>query len=219
MYTPLKGLMLTGGTLALAALTIPSAALAASPPSKASRTIAVDNTRPEPVVVYLERGEIDAKLGTVGANSIGDLTVPRYLDLDETARVVVHPAQGTDLRSPDITVPDHGTLKVLVPNNDTGYLPQPRIMMPDLDPNATTLTVENPRAQSVSVVIQSGDFDRTIGTVGADQTRTFTLPASLTRDSQNVQLFLRPEEGLDLSSQYITLNPRAHLEVTVPLKG
>lgn len=216
MHAPLKGLMLASGALALTALTLPTSALAASPPSTSARTVTIDNNRPVPVVVYLERGEIDAKLGTVGADAEGVLSVPKYLDLDETARIVVHPQVGLDLRSPDITVPKQGTLKVLVPDNDTGYLPQPKELMPGLNPDATTLTVENPRSDAVDVTIQYGQFDKRIGTVGPGQVHTFDLPQWLTHESTDVQLFLEPKTGLEMSSQDITLRPKAHLEVTVP---
>ncbi|MGD8321455.1 MAG: hypothetical protein PVJ02_13405 [Gemmatimonadota bacterium] len=221
MFTSLKALMLTGGTLALAALTFPTTAFAASAPPAAtsSRTLSVDNARPEPVDVYLDRGEFDVKLGTVGAHSVGVLTIPKYLDVNETAQIVVHPKYGFDLASQDIQVPVQGTLKVLVPDNDTGYLPQPRFTMPGLDPNVATLTVNNPRAQSVRVDIEYGEFNKHLGTVGADQTHTFNLPAWLTREPNDVQIYLTPKKGFDMSSRFFTLKPKAHLEVTVPLNG
>jgi len=212
----MRGFILSGAALALTTLAGPRPASAAAPPARAARTVTVRNTRGVPVVVYLERGDFDTRLGTIAANAQGVLPVPRFMNADETARIVVEPKVGTDLASPDLTLPAEGSLKILVTPNDVGYVPTPRPVIPNLDPNATTLTVDNPRDEAVDVFLEKGVFDTRIGTVKANQLRTFDIPPYLARDESQVQLFLRPKRGFDLSSQFLTLRPKAHLEVVVP---
>ena len=221
MNTPLRGSILTGATLALAALCAPLAARAASPPTKAARTVIVTNTRSVPVDVYVESGGFDTRLGSVAAGARKELKVPKYLDSEhEDARIVVHPQIGEDLASPDLTLPAHGSVKILVAPNDVGYVPQPIAVIPGLDAQKTTITVDNKRDDAVEVELQEGDFDTTIGTVPAKRLQTFDIPAYLvSRDGSQAQIYLHPKRGFDLSSQFLTLLPKAHLEVVVPKRG
>ena len=215
MNAALKGLVLTLGTFGLIAA--PTAVLAASPPVKSPPAVRVENTRPVPVVVYLERGELDTRLGTVAPDATKTLALPRYVDQDQEARVLVQPKDGFDLSSQDITVPKAGTLNVLVPENSSGYMPPPADVIPNPGVGTTTMTVENPRNDKVTVYVEYGDFDTKIGTVPADGIITLDIPAWLTRDQQDVTVFLHPHNGLDLETGQFTLKKGAHLEVKVPL--
>lgn len=218
MNALVKGLILAGGTLGLGVLAAPSALLAAPLPKGTHPTVTVENTRAAPVEVYMERGDMDTRLGSVAADSKGVLPLPSYLTQDEALRIVVQPKEGLDLFSQDITAPRVGTVKVLVPRNDTGYVPTPEDMIPNPGAGTTTLTVENPRDHDVSVYVEHGVFDSRIGTVPANQLRTFNMPKSLTWQTEDVQIFIHPKDGLDLSSQFFALKPGAHIEVKVPLK-
>lgn len=203
--------------MALGALAVPSPAFAASPPARSQAKITVQNDRPVAIDVYLQNGYFDTKIGTVAPDRETALNVPKYLE-GQDVQIFVRPQIGLELETPDVVLPTHGTLDILVPNNDVGYVVQPKEdVIPNPGPNTTTLTVRNPRDQAVEVVIERGEFDTTLGTVEPDHSRTFDLPASLTREPQDVKIFMVPTEGLELSSQYFLLKPHAHLEVKVPL--
>jgi hypothetical protein len=216
MNSVLKGLVLAGGTLGLA-FAAPATARADSPPAKASPTVTVDNTRSVPVVVYLERGDLDTRVGKVAPDTKAVLPIPRYLGSDEDVRVFVQPENGIDLSSQEITVPKVGTLDIYVPRDNDGYVAPPVETIPNPGVGTTTLTVLNSRASKVTVFVQYGDFDTKIGTVPADGIRTLDVPAWLVREPQDVTIFVHPKDGLDLATQDVTLKRGSHIEVKVPL--
>ncbi len=217
MNTSLGGLLLAGTTLALCAVAVPSPALAASPPPQNDTKVNVQNDRPVSVDVYLQNGYFDTKIGTVAPDREASLNVPKYLE-GHDVQIFVRPKIGLELETPDVTLPTRGHLDILVPDNDVGYVVQPRRdMIPNPGINTTTLTVQNPRDQAVKVVVERGEFDTTIGTVEPDHTRTFDLPASLTRDGLDARIFVVPADGMELASWYFNLKPHEHLEVKVPL--
>ena len=216
MKTPFGTLILAGATLALGALVTPGRVSALGPPVRRAPTVTVQNNRPVPVDVYVERGDFDTRIGTVAADQEGVLPLPPYLEIGEDVRIVVHPKQGTDLESPEVSIPMTGTLPVLVPLNDSGYRPERRDVIPSPGADATTLTVENSRDQAVDVYVERGDFDTRIGTVEPMNFRTFDLPQSLAREEADVRIFLQPKAGIELASQFFLLTPHAHLEVKVP---
>jgi len=217
MNANMGGVLLASATFVIGTLAAPAPAFAAAPPPKVPATITVQNDRPVPIDVYLQSGYFDTKIGSVAADGLTVLHIPRYLDGTD-AQIFVRPQIGLELETPEVALPTHGTLDILVPDNDVGYVVQPnQDAIPNPGVNTTTLTVRNPRDDAVKVVIERGDFDTTIGTVPADHVRTFDLPASLTREPQDVKIFVVPTDGLELMSQYFMLRPRAHLEVKVPL--
>jgi hypothetical protein len=182
-------------------------------------TVTVDNTRAVPVVVYLERGEFDDRLGTVAAHTEAILELPPHLAQGETIQIIIHPQGGADLSTPDLQVKKGGTIPIYVPTNDEGFLPpSPPERIPNPGPGTTTLTVENGRNDQVVAFIERGPFDTRIGTVPANEEKTFYLPPSLLRDQRSIQIFVRPEHGRDLASQTFELTPEAHLLVTVPAR-
>lgn len=219
MNAQLRELILTGTTFGLAALAAPLPAFAASPPALATHTVTVTNARSVPVAVYAEQGVFDTRIGTVGANSQKELTLPKYEDPLEDVRIVVHPELGEDLESPDLTEPLAGSMKLFVPNNDVGWVPVPQPFVPGIDPNRTTVTVSNPSDETVKVLLEKDVFDTNLGTVEPNQIKTFDIPSYLAEEEAQVQLFLRPAKGFDLSSQFLDLHPKAHYEVVVPKRG
>ena len=185
-----------------------------------STTITVRNTRKEPVVVYLDRGEFDVRLGTVGPQGTRTLELPSFLREGENVMVFVHPEGGTDLATPGFTVKKGKNLDILVPTNDVGYVPpQPPELTPNPGKGTTTLTVENNRPVEVTVLIEGSRFDTRIGTVPPTQERTLDIPDWLTGERRTAEIFIHPEGGLDLSSQSFTITPGSHLLLEVPLRG
>ena len=216
MNTTLGSLFVAGATLALGTLVTPGLVSAVGPPARHAPTLTVQNDRPVPVDVYVERGDFDMRVGTVPADREGVLPLPAYLENGENVRIVIHPKHGLDLESPDVSIPMSGTLPVLVPLNNLGYRPQPHDVIPTPGPDATTLTVENSRDQPVDIYVQRGEFDTHLGTVEPLHFRTFDLPPSLAREEADVQVFVLPRSGFELSSPFFLLTPHAHLEVKVP---
>ena len=183
-----------------------------------SPTVTVDNTRSVPVVVYLERGDLDTRVGKVAPDTKAILPVPKYLGSDQDVRVWVQPENGIDLSSQEVTVPRVGTVNVYVPRDNDGYIAPPVETIPNPGVGTTTLTVLNSRASEVTVSVEHGEFDTTIGTVPADDVRTLTVPAWLVRQPRDVTIFVQPKNGFDMATQEVTLKRGSHLEVKVPLR-
>jgi hypothetical protein len=180
-------------------------------------SVAVDNTRAVPVTIYLERGAFDSRLGTIAAHTKGTLTLPRSITASETIRIVVHPAGGIDLSTPDLTMKRGETLEVYVPLGNEGFLPPPpEEVIPNPGPGTTTLTVENESDRKVTVYIERGDFDTRIGMVDAHGKATFSLPPEVVRDDRSLEIFVHPDLGQDLASQTLEVHRGAHLLVKVP---
>jgi len=218
MYIPLKSIAMVGGMVALGAGAWGSPALAASVKDPARPTVTVDNTRSVPVIVYLEHGDFDIRIGTVPAHSKDVLQLPPVVAGNESIKFVVHPEGARDLLSPDLFVKQGGNVDLYVPTNDVGFVPQPPPeVIPNPGDNTTTLTVDNPRNQEVVVFIEEGDFDTRIGTVPAKSESTLFLKGLLTRQEQAVRIFVHLENGTDLASHDFELKPEAHLFLKVPL--
>jgi hypothetical protein len=214
MNAVMKGMILVGSASGLGLLAVPSSLHASIPPRGA--TVTVDNTRGVPVAVFAERGDLDVRLGTVGPVTEAVLALPGYLAEDDDVRLVVTPKVGFDLFSQDITVPRAGTVRVLVPDNNVGYVQPTPDAIPDPGTGTTTLTVRNPRDDDVSIYVEHGEFDTRLGTVRSGEIRTFDLPEALTREPNDVEIFVHPRQGLDLASAFFTLSRGNHLEVKVP---
>lgn len=189
----------------------------APPASKAPAQLLVNNTRNTPVEVFLDRGPLDQRLGSVPAHAQVSLALPRYLADGEDATIFIHPQKGEDLEAQDVVVKKHGDIDVLVPQDASGYLPPPpppMIANPGI--GTTTVTVENHRAHAVDVYVQYGAFDQRLGIVAPDKKATMEVPAWLARERQDVQLVIHPQEGQDLASSILPLHKGAHLLVKVP---
>ena len=216
MKTMSRAFVTALGFASLAAL-VPPAHASAQMSKDQTATVTVDNTRKVPVVVYMDHGPFDTRLGTVAPHTKATLQLPPYLADGETVQVFVHPEGGEDLASQDVTVNKGQNIDILVPTNDEGYIPPPpREQIPNPGPGTTTVTVQNERNEMVTVFLEQGAFDSRIGTVAAHQEKTLMIPADLTRDAPDVEIFVHPEGGLDLASQTFDLKPDAHLLVKVP---
>jgi hypothetical protein len=218
MNIPLNRLAVVSGMVALGSGAWASPALAASAKGANPATVTVENARAVPVVVYLERGPFDTRLGTVPPNSERVLQLPPVVDGLESIQFILHPEGAQDLHSPNLVVNPDGNVNLYVPTNDVGFVPAPPPeVIPNPGPGTTTLTVENPRDQEVVVFIERGDFDTRIGTVPAESESTFYLNELLAAQEHSVQIFVHPEdEGVDLASHQFELTPEAHLFLKVP---
>lgn len=218
MKTMGRALVTALGFASLAAM-VPPVHVSAQMSKDQTAAVTVDNTRSVPVVVYMDHGPFDTRLGTVAPHTKATLQLPSYLADGETVQVFVHPEGGEDLASQDVTVNKGQDIDVYVPTNDAGYVPPPPPEeIPNPGPETTTVTVQNARNQPVTVFLEQGAFDSRIGTVAANHEKTLVIPAFLTRDAPDVEIFVHPEGGLDLASQTFDLKPDAHLLVKVPAR-
>ncbi len=214
-----KGLMMAGGAAMMAFATFGSAAAqqgTGNPP-----TLTVDNTRNVPVVVYLERGVFDTRLGTVAPHGREIIKLPPNFPDEQQVQIFVHPEGGVDLGTQDLTIRNGMNVTLLVPTNDAGYVSRlPKEVIPNPGKGTTTVTVQNGRSQQVTLFLQRGDLDIRLGVVPAHQDRTLAIPTWLTEQQEHrVELFVHPEGGFDLASQTFQLTPGAHLLVEVPVDG
>jgi hypothetical protein len=183
-------------------------------------TITVTNEGSEPVIMYLERGEFDTRLGTVPAHESETLALPSSLEDGEEIQVFAHPEGGMDLASQDLIVDRGAELVVLVPDNDVGYMGSPPPMaIPNPGENTTTVTVENARAVPVTIFVERGEFDTRIGTVPPNTEETLTVPDWITREEPEAVIYAHPEGENDLGTWRFDMSPGAHLFLKVPQRG
>lgn len=220
MDTPtgrLSGSIRVAALVAVAASSMAGAARAQE--GSAAATVTVENARAVPVVVYLERGPFDVRLGTVAAHATNVLGLPAEVRDQEHIVLMVHPEGGMDLQAEaPMPVRKAGTIHLYVPTNDVGYVPPPPPdMIPNPGPGTTTLTVQNSDDEPVVVFIEKGNFDTRIGTVPAHKEMTFYVPqAVIGMEGSSVDIFVHEEGGVDLASSTFELRPDAHLIVKVP---
>ena len=212
-----KVLMMAGSPVLMAMTVFTSAGAQQKPWSPPQ--ISVANTRDVPVVVYLDRGEFEARLGTVPAHQKVQMDLPKYVEDGDEIQIIVHPEGGIDLSSGDRTVHFGKVMEVLVPENNTGYEPPPPpATIPNPGPETTTLTVENPRPIPVTVFLEHGEFDTRIGTVPPNKELTLMIPEEVVDQQTEVEVFIHPEGHPDLASQSFELKRGSHLFVKVPVR-
>lgn len=218
MKTMMKGLMMIGGLTAMVGF-VPSGPVHPPKTKQHSATVTVDNTRGVPVTVYLDQDQSNVSLGTVAADTKATLALPPYLLDGDEIGFTVHPTRGEDLGVENLTFQEGKDLRLFVPKSNDGYIPPPppvKILNPG--PGTTTVTVVNPTDQSVTVTLQHGGFDTSLGVAPAGRETTLVVPPAIAFGNPEVQIFLTPNGGLDLDTPTFTLNRDAHLMVTVPEK-
>jgi hypothetical protein len=211
-------LILAGAVTVLTGAAVDSSA--GQQDSRSLPPVIVDNTRDVPVLVYLERGSFDTRLGTVPPHSREALPLPAFVTIGSEVQVFVHPEGEMDLASSLFTVEPGNELVLMVPASNVGYVPPPRHaeIIPDPGVGATTVTVMNPRNVPVTLFLDRGVFDTRIGTVPANSELTLAIPEQLADEGGTAEFFIHPEKELDLASQSFELKPGAHFLLRVPVK-
>lgn len=216
----MKQLTTKAAGLALAAVALGVVAMPARAQEGAREvptSVAVDNARAVPVVVYLEKGFYDQRIGTVPAHTRRSLRLPIELLDGEKISLTVHPEGGMDLTTPEpLTVHRGQALDVYVPTNDVGWVPAKQETIPNPGIDGATLTVENASSHKVVVFLEKGEFDTRLATVDAHQTTTLPVPRSITGDASQVAIYAHVEGGADRSSTDFELGPNAHLLLKIP---
>ena len=79
-------------------------------------SVTVENRGSRPVVVFIEDGELDSRIGTVGAGMTETLPLPTWLTREERqADIFVHVEGGEDLASRQFELAPDAHLLVRVP--------------------------------------------------------------------------------------------------------
>lgn len=213
------------GTIGAAALAVCALAVAAVPAyaqegrREPPATLKVDNARAVPVVVFLELGAYDSRIGTVPPHSQSEFRLPVALRDGEKVTFTVHPEGGFDLTTPEgFTVHNGAPITLFVPLGDEGFVTKPPLeVIPNPGFDGPTLTVDNPSGHAVVAFVEKGEFDTRVGMVPARDSKTFALPPHLTDGGrESIDVFVHVEGGTDLASETFDLSPDAHLVVKVP---
>lgn len=86
-------------------------------PGPGTTTVTVENERDQMVTVFVERGAIDVRIGTVAAHQKATLTLPSSLTRDPpSVEIFVHPELGQDLASQTFALRPGAHLLVKVPH-------------------------------------------------------------------------------------------------------
>jgi hypothetical protein len=191
------------------------------PSDTTADNVTVQNDRKVPVTVYLENGLFDRRLGIVPPHVSATLPLPAWLvNGRETVQLFAHPeGEGEDLATQDVSLRPPGRVVFLVPAR--GGMPgrartdTMSAVIPPEELADATLTVDNPRTVPVTVFVEQGEFDIRLGQVPAKGSATLRFPGSaLLNDS--IQLFVHPENGVDLGSQTLRVRKGEHLGLRVP---
>lgn len=181
--------------------------------------ITVQNARKKAVAVYMEFGRFDRRLGVVPALAVSTLRLPAWaIEGHKDIRLFVRPDGEQDLGSQHFTLPRLAHIALLVPPE--GGVPEPADSMQEvLNPEelaSTTLTVENPRAEPVTVLAQMNTFAVRLGDAKANGRTTFRLPKSVIRTDKSIVIFVHLENGQDLASERIAVREGQHAGLRVP---
>jgi len=223
MTSATRLLMMAGmATFSLAATRAPAAAQVKNVHRTTGQPtiLTVYNTRDVPVMVYLDRGQIETRLGSVGAHTETPLQLPSSMEDGEEIDVLVHPKGDIDLATGELPVTRGENLGIYVPTNDVGYIPPPPPRtIPNPGKETTTVTVQNNRAVPVTVYIDHGEFDTRIGEIPANQQSTLGIPEWVVRRQTTAQFILTPRGQVELASPFLDLGKGSHLFVEVPVFG
>lgn len=186
-------------------------------------TIEVQNNRNVPVTVFLERGDFDVRVGTVGPLRTANLPLEAWMIQHDAVQLFVHPEGQMDLESQVFNVRNGDRIGLIVPRSSNGFIPQPRparmtAELPPGDESATTLTVQNERPTPVVIYVDAGDYDIRLGTVPAKATATLKVPEWLVLEDEDLAVIVHPEHGWDLESRNLKVRLHEHLGLRVPAK-
>ena len=204
-------------TLLLLSLATPLSAQISD--SQDGATVEVQNELEEPVTVFMEYGQFDRRLGTVPAYGVTTLPLPDWAaSQQDRISLFVHPEGGRDRESEQFLLHPgaHLGLRVRAPGEPVAPIDTMMAVLTPEEISETTLTVDNPRAQEVTVYAEHGDFDVRLGSVPAQSVVTLEFPMVIVRPDESVSITVHPENGPDLASEVLRIQEGEHLGLRVP---
>lgn len=186
-------------------------------------SVTVENHRKVSVTMYLEAGTFDRRLGVIPAMATSTVPLPSWaVRGNARVRLFARPTnEVADLVSEEFTLKPPGRIAMVIPTRAEMQTVAPTDTMSAVIPpeelaNAT-LTVDNPRNVPVTVYAESGTFDVRLGQVAPRSRLTLRFPKSVISPFGTVEIFLHPQNGIDLSSDALKVRPGDHLGIRVPL--
>lgn len=82
--------------------------------------------------------------------------------------------------------------------------------------DTTSVVVQNNRNTPVRVYIDFGNEEITLGSVKPLDVATFVVPRWFVNREEEVNIFVQPQNGLELQTGYVDVRPGAHLGIIVP---
>jgi hypothetical protein len=184
--------------------------------------VTVQNARKEAVTVYLETGVFDRRLGVVPPMDSRTLPLPDWAVTGRgTVRLFAHLEKaGADLATEEFKLVPPARIGMIVPTgNGAPRTPPPDSMTATIPPEElanATLTVDNQRKVPVTVFAEQGIYSVRLGEVPADSRATLRFPKTVVSPFASVQLFVRPQGGLDLATHFFTVRAGSHIGLRVP---
>jgi hypothetical protein len=186
----------------------PTAKLPLGPPptSRATPTATVENDRNTPVEVYVEIGEAELHLGTVPANNEQTFPLPSWLtNFPRTVDFFIHPTKGFDEDTGPLELGPSEHLGIIVPGarqKESAETTPARAR-----DDSTVAEIQNDRATAVTVYLERGNAELTLGTIPAETTASFAIPRYLvTSAGTTLEFFFHPKNGFDVSTGDVTVH-------------
>ncbi len=193
---------------------LPSAKVTA----EAGKAVTVQNDRTEAIRFFVEAGKAETMLGLVAPNSTTELQLPAWTVKGRRSIAVLAVAEASAKVIARYEVP-------VVPGQMMGLLVPPADGLPAGDSllialpkgigSAATVTIENERAQPVTIFAEQGLRFVRLGEVAARQQGTLALPKSVLSGKDGVRIFARPVGAADRSTQSLKLKEGDHIAVIV----
>jgi hypothetical protein len=193
--------------------------LAAQQTSSVNPSVTVHNDREVPVTVYVENGSLDSKIGVVEPLRTATLPLPRWAMGKPVVSFDIHPARGLDLEAKAFDVRPGATLGLVVRSPKEVWAdvspagPRLTASLPQSELGKATVTVENSRKTDELVLLERGSFETPLGTVPANSTETFLIPAGVV--GSEAQIVLHAHKGGDLESESLVVRAGEHLGLRV----
>jgi hypothetical protein len=193
--------------------------LTPEPTPPPATSVIVQNDRSRPVTVYVEQDGFDQRLGTVGAVATATIPLPSVIaEGRQDFQFVVHPKDGFDVTTPDVTVRPGGRIGVLVPPRGEALPPPPNepvMMDPYPEDPATSVTIRNDGNEHLTVYAEHWEFDTGLGRVAPHTTVTLHVPRSLT-GLDGIVLHADRADGYGFETAPLRIAYGHHLGMIVP---
>jgi hypothetical protein len=180
--------------------------------------VTVQNDRGVPVTIFLERGNVEGRLGVVPAGSVSTLPLPAWATGGRgTARLLARPeGEGFSVATPRFEIAGAARIGLLVPPAvRTASIDSVPVLLTAEEKAGTTVTVENPRGRPMTVYAEQGMRLVKLGEVPGKTQATLRLPADLVGRGTDIRIFVRAAGGAEVATRPLTLKPGDHISLDV----
>ena len=182
------------------------------------KLVTVQNDRSTPVVVFLEGGGIDRRLGVVAAGDVATLQLPAWaVNGRRTVRLLARPeGAGFSVATPSFALSGAVRIGMLVPpNTGVGSIDSIPVQLTAEERASTTITIDNPRNKAMTVFAEQGVRSVRLGEIPANTQATLSFPKDLIKRGDAIRVFVRPAGGLDVATRALSLKTGDHIAVEI----